>query len=109
VVAIAQSADFGLCLIQSVSLSDYYCLPNKLFEYAFAGVPVLASNFPDLKEIVQTHGLGLVSKVDVHSLINAIKQLENQESSFGFKNLFKLSWKKQEEKLLALYEDLFEC
>jgi hypothetical protein len=37
VVPIAQSADFGLCLVQDVSLSDYYCLPNKLFEYYFAG------------------------------------------------------------------------
>ena len=33
VVSVAQSADVGLCLIQNVSLSDYYCLPNKLFEY----------------------------------------------------------------------------
>ena len=33
VTAVAKSADVGLCFIQNVSLSDYYCLPNKLFEY----------------------------------------------------------------------------
>ena len=31
-----KEADVGLCLVENVSLSDYYCLPNKLFEYAFA-------------------------------------------------------------------------
>ena len=35
VVSLAQSADVGLCLIENISLSDYYCLPNKLFEYIF--------------------------------------------------------------------------
>jgi glycosyltransferase involved in cell wall biosynthesis len=30
VVGIARNADFGLCLIENVSLSDYFCIPNKL-------------------------------------------------------------------------------
>ena len=35
-------ADFGLCLIENVSLSDYYSLPNKLFEYIFSKTFVLS-------------------------------------------------------------------
>ena len=50
VVKISRDADIGLCLIEKISLSDYYCLPNKLFEYAFSGLPVLASDFPELKK-----------------------------------------------------------
>ena len=52
VVAVAKSADFGLCLIEDASLSDYYCLPNKLFEYAFANLQIIASNLPEIKKIV---------------------------------------------------------
>ena len=35
VSTLLRSADVGLCIIENVSLSDYYCLPNKLFEYIF--------------------------------------------------------------------------
>jgi len=35
------SADAGLCFIQPVSISYQYALPNKLFEYIMAGIPVL--------------------------------------------------------------------
>ena len=39
--AFTSSADIGICFIENASLSDYYCLPNKLFEYIFAGFGVV--------------------------------------------------------------------
>ena len=57
-VSLIQEADVGLCLVERVSLSDYFCLPNKLFEYAFAGLPVIASDFPDIKFFVEKYDLG---------------------------------------------------
>ena len=50
----------GLCLIQPICRSYELCLPNKLFEYAAAGVPVLASNVPVIAAVVRGHGLGEV-------------------------------------------------
>ena len=46
------SADLGLCLIKGTGKSFYYSLPNKLFEYMMAGLPILASNFPEMQRIV---------------------------------------------------------
>ena len=43
VVNLIKSADIGICIIENVSLSDYYCLPNKLFEYSFAGLRIIPS------------------------------------------------------------------
>jgi len=51
----------GLCLIQPVCRSYELCLPNKLFEYAAAGVPVLASDVPSIAALVRRHGLGEVA------------------------------------------------
>ncbi len=47
--AITCSADVGLCLIEPVSESYRYALPNKLFEYMMAGVPILATDLPAIQ------------------------------------------------------------
>ncbi len=104
VVPIAQSADFGLCLVQDVSLSDYYCLPNKLFEYCFAGVPVLASDFPDIRAVLSEYGIGESCKLQPDEIRDAILRLERSQSTFQFANLAPLSWQVQEKKLVALYQ-----
>lgn len=51
-------ADIGLCLIEKVSLSYYYCLPNKLFEYLQCGVPVLGSDFPEISRVLSDTNSG---------------------------------------------------
>jgi len=53
------SADVGLCLIENLGYSYYLSLPNKLFQYIMAGVPVLASDFPEIGRIVRETGVGL--------------------------------------------------
>ncbi len=110
VVSIAKSADVGLCFIQNVSLSDYYCLPNKLFEYAFAEIPVLASNFPDISMVVEKYNIGKCSDLDSESIYNAIKEFEQIEElpRINASDLYDLSWSAQEEKLVKMYKDLIE-
>ncbi len=54
----------GLCLIQPICRSYELSLPNKLFEYAAAGVPVLASEAPVIAAVVRAHGLGQVVTAD---------------------------------------------
>lgn len=104
VVSIVKSADFGLCLVENVSLSDYYCLPNKLFEYCFGGVPVLASNFPDIRSVVQEFGLGACCNLEINDIHQSIIDLESKEFLFSFRDLSPLSWGAQRVKLLDLYD-----
>ncbi len=44
------SADFGISMIEDTCLSYRYCLPNKIFEYLMAEIPVIVSNRADLIE-----------------------------------------------------------
>lgn len=108
VVEIAKSANIGLCLIQNVSLSDYYCLPNKLFEYVFSGIPVLASNFPDISRVVNQYKLGLSVDLNIEDIAEGVKQFESDklDVNFSVSDLSDLSWEVQELKLKKIYENI---
>lgn len=56
------SADFGVSLIEDSCLSYRYCLPNKLFEYLMAGLPVITSDLPEMKRLVESESIGLVAE-----------------------------------------------
>ena len=109
VVKFSKSADVGLCMIESVSLSDYYSLPNKLFEYAFSGLYVLASDFPDIKQLVDTYDLGKCSSLEtqqIYQTIKSIEELEIVKTNYDFAKLYPLSWLYQAEKLIKLYKKI---
>jgi glycosyltransferase involved in cell wall biosynthesis len=108
VVPIIQSADVGLCLIENISLSDYLCLPNKLFEYAFAGLPVIASNFPEIEATVRKYGLGETCEPTARGFEGAVG-LRNKENTRGRVNLatlHDLSWPQQASNMVNLYRRL---
>ena len=54
------SAHVGVSYIYNDSLNDRYCLPNKLFEYLMAGLPVLVNNAPEMKRLVEERQVGMV-------------------------------------------------
>lgn len=106
VVPLVKSADYGVCLVENVSLSDYYSLPNKLFEYAFAGVPLLASSFPDMQEIVERYSLGECAANDEASITQAVLLLQTLGRQRVSTDLTSLGWAAQADRLRQLYQQL---
>ena len=52
-LAFTAGADVGAIPYRAVGLNNYLTSPNKLFEYAVAGVPVVGSRFPELVKVIQ--------------------------------------------------------
>jgi glycosyltransferase involved in cell wall biosynthesis len=106
VVNIAKSADYGVCLLENVSLSDYLCLPNKLFEYAFSGLPVLASRFPEISRAVDLYSLGVCCDPDRQSVARALAKVMTEPLTRVTSDLRDLSWASQGERILLAYDEL---
>ena len=55
---ILPDADCGIVVLENISRGYYQALPCKMFEYVHAGVPVIASDFPEMKAYVEQTGVG---------------------------------------------------
>ncbi len=103
-------ADVGVSLIENISKSYYYALPNKLFEYIMAELPVLVSNLPQMKKIVTDHKVGeVVNLEDINELKESIKKFtSNKEKLKIYKQNTRpasseLNWQKEYEKVDYLF------
>ena len=101
-------ADAGLALIENISLSYYYALPNKMFEYILTGVPVLASNLPQMKKVIDEYKIGVYA--DPKNLDDVTSSLKKLFYDNDFVNQLKinsrsaakeLNWDKEIQKLLS--------
>lgn len=60
--AITPQADLGLCLLQDLGLNYRYSLPNRISDFANAGVPVLATDFPEIRRTLLHYGTGTLTE-----------------------------------------------
>lgn len=89
-------------------------LPNKLFEYMSAGIPVVASDFPLWRQIIQTAQCGIqTDPMNPEGIARAIQQIiddPQQAQEMGKRGKLavqtKFNWEAESQKLLDLYEKL---
>jgi glycosyltransferase involved in cell wall biosynthesis len=107
------SADVGIHPIKNNCLNHNFCMPNKLFEYAMAGLPVIVSNVKEMSAFVKKHQMGVVMEDDTAKSFNkAIERLLSMNLAALKQNAKKAaldnSWEHQEKKLLTLYKNLLK-
>ena len=107
------SADVGISLIEDSCLSYRYCLPNKLFEFAMAGLPIIVSDLPEMRRMIEEYDCGEVcSSPQPASILRSIDfVLEGDMVRTGLNARSMAeehSWERQEHKLLTIYDDLIK-
>jgi glycosyltransferase involved in cell wall biosynthesis len=105
-------ADVGVTLLQDTCENHRLALPNKLFEYIAAGIPVVASALPEIRSLVESRGIGwCVAPGDAAALAAALSlALSRCEEPELRRRLARaaaeLSWEREQQRLICLYERL---
>lgn len=87
-------------------ISEFYTSPLKLFEYMASGKPIIASNLPSIREVLNEHNAVLVQPNNVDSFAAGIKMLfDNDElghkiSGQAFEDVANHTWFKRAERIL---------
>ncbi len=106
-IAYTKTADVGISLIENICLSYYYALPNKVFEYSMAGVPLIVSDFPEMSSYVDHYKIGWTVNPefsDLRNLVNAIDKQALQQIKPNFKKVNEeISWKIEQDRLMNVY------
>lgn len=111
--ALTPFADLGAIPYHGVDLNNFYCSPNKLFEFVAAGVPFICNDLPFLRSVIDKFGCGLT--VDFSDPKKAaeviIGLLGNQYALSELKAAAQrsaetLNWTVEGAKLIALYRAL---
>ena len=111
-LSVTGSADIGMCLIEGVGESYRNSLPNKLFEYIVAGLPVVASDFPEIRKVVRASQTGiLVDPSDKSSVLRGIRTMLTDADLYEKYRLHSLRttaylWENEETKLLSVVEEV---
>jgi len=92
------------------------CLPNKLFDYMLVGLPVIASDFPLYREVVEPNRCGLIVEPDrpeqiaeaMTYLIEHPQEARQMGENGRHAVLERYNWEQESAKLLRIYETVLE-
>jgi glycosyltransferase involved in cell wall biosynthesis len=111
VVQYVAEADVGVYPLARYPGGDI-ALPNKLFEYLHAGLPMVVSDSPAMAGFVRRHGLGEVAPVDdppawAQAIERALAPPHYRDRASQWEALKEeWCWERQEETLIAVYREV---
>ncbi|HET6566779.1 MAG TPA: glycosyltransferase family 4 protein [Rhodothermales bacterium] len=114
-LSVTASADVGACLVEDLSLSLRYALPNKLFEYLAAGLPVIGSTLPEIRRVIDMHDVGcVVDPTHRSELVRTLRHMVSDDAararwSANTERVFETySWEASARRFKAVYRSLLE-
>ena len=107
------ASDIGVTLDKPTNINYRFSLPNKLFDYIQAGIPILSSDLPEIKNVIRHYNIGCICpNHEPKAIASLIEQMLNDENQLDKwkKNLKvaanELNWEKEKETLLNLFKKI---
>jgi glycosyltransferase involved in cell wall biosynthesis len=112
---LAQKASLGINLVEKEGINQYYSLANKFFDYMNAGLPQLSMNYPEYRSVNETFRIAVLiddlSAEELSKIINNTlndPELLDELHNNALKGKLVYCWEKEEQKLLAFYNRIFQ-
>lgn len=106
-------SDIGISLDKGLSLNLQYSLPNKIFEYIRAYIPVITSDLPERRKIIDKYEIGkIVEDFQPKTIARAVNEMINDKKQYQvYKEnckiaAQKLTWENEEKILEEIYLNL---
>jgi len=112
-IAYTKVADVGVTLDKDTNLNYRYSLPNKIFDYFQADLPVIASNLIEVRKVIERYQSGIIlSSHKPQKMADEINNYLNNSEWFNRtkenvrKAKLELVWENEKEILINCYTDL---
>ena len=112
---VTKSADAGLSLDKDTNINYRYSLPNKLFDYISAGIPVIAGELPEVGKIIRENNCGIIlPEVSPEEIAKAIRELKEMPELISElkKNAVlaseSINWEQESLKVVEFYGSVLE-
>ena len=107
---LTNQADIGISLEEDLGLNYRYCLPNKVFDYIQARIPVLVSKLPLLEDLLNQYKIGeCLNKRNPETLAILIENIIVNKSAY-IQDLEKaasdLNWNHEKETLIEFVKKI---
>ena len=99
------SASIGMSLEEDLGLNYRYALPNKVFDYLHANIPVIIADLPEMRALIEKYSFGeILTERSPEVLAKILKQMTTKSYK---KELAmakeKLNWSKEKKKLTSIF------
>ncbi|GLI30093.1 MULTISPECIES: glycosyltransferase [Brachybacterium] len=103
-------AALGTIPYENTGLNHLYCSPNKLWEYPAAGVPILATDMPEMEKQIKKYGIGVtfpmaLDPAQIADTVNALSDADLEQMAANCATYAASeNWQKYEGRLISLHE-----
>lgn len=103
-------ADVGIHLIENTCLNHFLCLPNKIWEYLDASLPVVVSDFPEMRAVVERYGCGWTTSLVENDVVTLLERISLKDISAkkacAAASRKQFGWEQEEPGMLRAYRDI---
>lgn len=107
------NANLGITIDKDTNMNYHFSLPNKVFDYIHAGIPILATKLPEIQNIITKYNIGIF--IDNHNpnhIAEKINEIINSPNYLEYKSNTVIAsvennWKAEKQKLVELINEMF--